>query len=108
MKAPRSSFYPSPKVDSAVVTIKPRNDTLQITDPSLFEDLVRSLFTQRRRKLNTVLRKYLESKYPPEFISLLSQLKIPEKRIFQMSPTELIELANEIACTVHESEMNEG
>lgn len=102
MKVPRSAFYPSPKVDSALVTIKPRKDTLQIRDQSLFEDLVRSLFTQRRRRLNTVLRKYLENKYPARPSSLLSQLKIPEKRIFQMSPTELVELANEIACTLHE------
>jgi 16S rRNA (adenine1518-N6/adenine1519-N6)-dimethyltransferase len=102
MKAPRSAFYPSPKVDSALVTIKPRDDNLQIRDPSLFEDLVRSLFTQRRRRLNTVLSKYLEKKYPHRFNSLLSQLETPEKRVFQMSPTELVELANEIACTLHE------
>lgn len=102
MKAPRSAFYPSPRVDSAVVTIKPRNDTLQIRDPSLFEDLVRSLFTQRRRRLNTVLRKYLEKKYPPGFSSLFSQLETTEKRVFQMTPTELVELANEIACALHE------
>lgn len=102
MKASRSAFYPSPKVDSALVTIKPRKDTLQIRDPLLFEDLVRSLFTQRRRRLNTVLKKYFENKYPPGFTSLLSQIETPEKRVFQMSPTELVELANKIACTLHE------
>ena len=96
MKAPRSAFYPSPKVDSALITITPRNYTVQINDPSLFEDLVRSLFSQRRRKLSTVLRKYLENKYPSSFSSVLSQLIIPEKRVYQMNPNELIELANEI------------
>lgn len=96
MKVPRSAFYPSPRVDSALLTIKPRNDTLQIKDASLFEDLVRSLFTQRRRRLNTVLRRYFEDKYQPGFSSLLSQIETPEKRVFQTSPTELVELANEI------------
>ena len=96
MKVPRSAFYPSPRVDSALVRIKPKDDVLQIRDPALLEDLVRSLFTQRRRRLNKVLRKYLESRYPLTFSSLISQLEVPEKRIFQMSPIELVELANEI------------
>ena len=102
MKVPRSAFYPSPKVDSALVTIKPRLDALQIRDPSLFEDLVRSLFTQRRRRLNSVLRKYLEKKWPSGFDSLLPQLETSEKRVFQVTPRELAELANEIACILHE------
>ena len=102
MKVPRSAFYPSPKVDSALIVIKPRTDLLHIRDPSLFEDLVRSLFTQRRRKLNTVLRKYIERTYPARIGSLLSQLDMPEKRVFQMSPTELVELANQITYTLQE------
>jgi len=102
MKVPRSAFYPSPRVDSALVRTKLRDDVLQIRDPALLEDLVRSLFTQRRRRLNKVLRKYLESRYPIAFSSLISQLKIPEKRVFQMSPTELVELANEITYTLQE------
>ena len=102
MKVPRSAFYPSPRVDSALVRIKFRDDVLQIRNPALLEDLVRSLFTQRRRRLNKVLRKYLESRYPIAFSSLISQLEIPEKRVFQMSPTELVELANEITYTLQE------
>jgi len=98
MKVPRSAFYPSPKVDSALLTIKPKNDTLQIKDASLFEDLVRSLFTQRRRRLNTVLRRYFMDRYQPGLSSLLSQIETPEKRVFQTTPTELVKLANEISC----------
>jgi 16S rRNA (adenine1518-N6/adenine1519-N6)-dimethyltransferase len=107
MKVPRSAFYPSPRVDSTLVTIKPRSEFLQIRDPSLLEDLVRSLFTQRRRRLSTVLKKYLERKYPLTHSALFTQLKIPERRVFQMSPTQLVELANEIACN-SEGEMDEG
>jgi len=103
MKVPRSAFYPSPRVDSALVTIKPRDDLIQkIRNPALLEDLVRSLFTQRRRRLNKVLKKYIESRYPHGSNSILSQIKVPEKRVFQMNPTELVELANEIARTLRE------
>jgi len=103
MKVPRSAFYPSPRVDSALVTIKPRDDpSSKITDPALLEDLVRSIFTQRRRRLSNVLRKYLENRYPREFNSKLSQLNVPEKRVYQMDPTELVSLANEIADSLRE------
>jgi 16S rRNA (adenine1518-N6/adenine1519-N6)-dimethyltransferase len=103
-KVPRSAFYPSPKVDSALVTIKPRNDPLQIRDPSVFEDLVRSLFSQRRRKVRTVLAKYLESRHSLRSSSMLLQLNVPpEKRVFQMTPTELVDLANQIAYTIEEA-----
>jgi 16S rRNA (adenine1518-N6/adenine1519-N6)-dimethyltransferase len=101
-KVPRSAFYPSPKVDSAVVTITPRTEPLQIRNPIFFEDLVRSLFTQRRRKLKTVLTKYLESRDSHRFSSMLSQLNILEKRVFQMSPSELVDLANQISYTLEE------
>ena len=30
MKVPRTAFYPKPKVDSAIVTIKPRTEPLAI------------------------------------------------------------------------------
>jgi len=105
MNVPRSAFYPSPRVDSALVTIKPRDDLIRkIGNPALLDDLVRSLFTQRRRKLNKVLEKYIESRHPLKFNSILSELKVPEKRVFQMSPTELVELANEITLTFQEVE----
>jgi len=99
-KVSRSVFYPSPRVDSAIVMIKPRNDPLQVKDPSVFEDLVRSLFTQRRRRLKGVLTKYLERKYLQRFSSMLPHLTILEKRVFQMSPRELVDLANQIAYTL--------
>jgi len=105
MKVPRTAFYPSPRIDSALVEIKPRDDLIRkIRNPALLEDLVRSLFTQRRRRLNKVLKTYIESRYPLKFNFIFSQLKIPEKRVFQMNPTELVELANEITCTLREVE----
>lgn len=97
MKAPRTAFYPMPKVDSAIVTIKPRKDPLAIENPLIFEDLVRFLFTQRRRKLRGVLTRYLRKRLPTKTDSILSQITFLEKRIFQISPTELAGLSNQVA-----------
>ena len=97
VKVPQSAFYPMPKVDSAIVTIKPRINRPPIIDKSGFEELVRVLFTQRRRKLDAVLSKYLRNKWPSMVKSILADVPILEKRIFQISPPELADLSNLIA-----------
>jgi len=95
----RSAFYPRPKVDSALVTITPIKESF-VKDTKMFEDIVRSLFTQRRRKLGTVLSKYLERSYPKQSDRILKQIMIPEKRVYEATPHELAALSNEIADTV--------
>ena len=94
---PRSAFYPSPKVDSAIVRIQPKAPDLPIKDQKTFNELVRALFTQRRRKLRGVLKKYLKETYPTEMNEILMRTSFLEKRIFTIAPLELIELSNIIS-----------
>ena len=56
----RSAFYPQPRVDSALVTIMPTIEP-PMKNRALFEDLVRVLFTQRRRRLLGVLTRHLSA-----------------------------------------------
>jgi 16S rRNA (adenine1518-N6/adenine1519-N6)-dimethyltransferase len=92
----RSAFYPRPKVDSALVTITPIKESF-IRDRKVFEDIVRVLFTQRRRKLRTVLRKYLERCYPEQSDLILKRVMVPEKRIYEITAPELVAMSNQIA-----------
>ena len=97
IRVPRSAFYPSPKVDSAIVRIEPQTPDLLIKDQRTFNELVRSLFTQRRRKLRGVLKKYLKETYPTEMNEILVRTSFLEKRIFEIAPLELIGLSNIIS-----------
>ncbi len=97
IRVPRSAFYPSPKVDSAIVRIEPQSPDLLIKDQRTFNELVRSLFTQRRRKLRGVLKKYLKKTYPTEMNEILIRTSFLEKRIFEIAPLELIGLSNIIS-----------
>jgi 16S rRNA (adenine1518-N6/adenine1519-N6)-dimethyltransferase len=97
IRVPRSAFYPSPKVDSAIVRIEPQTPDLLIKDQRIFNELVRSLFTQRRRKLRGVLKKYLKETYPTEMNEILIRTSFLEKRIFEIAPLELIGLSNIIS-----------
>ncbi len=56
-KVPKSRFWPSPKVDSAIVKLKPRPPPFRVEDEKLFFHLVDILFQHRRKKIGTVLKK---------------------------------------------------
>lgn len=99
-KVPRSAFYPKPRVDSALVTIEPMKEEPPIKNRTLFVDLVRFLFTQRRRRLRGVLTRYLKSRYPERLSTVLQGVSLLEKRIFEVTPQELMSLSNEIADKV--------
>jgi 16S rRNA (adenine1518-N6/adenine1519-N6)-dimethyltransferase len=104
----RSAFYPKPRVDSAIVKIKPRTDPLPIHDEFVFEDLVRFLFTQRRRRLRRVLTRYLENTPPPIMTSILKQVNILERRIFQITPRELVDLSNQVKYAQEEGHQTDS
>jgi 16S rRNA (adenine1518-N6/adenine1519-N6)-dimethyltransferase len=99
-RVPASSFYPQPRVDSALVTIRPALPVLQILDPKIFEDLVRTLFTQRRRKLRGVLSRYLTIKHDTIKERVFSEMDLSEKRVYELTPTEFISLSNLIADAI--------
>jgi 16S rRNA (adenine1518-N6/adenine1519-N6)-dimethyltransferase len=95
-QVPPSAFYPSPKVDSSIVRIEPLKDLPAIEDKAFFVDLVRVLFTQRRRRLKKVLINYLSQQYQEYINEISASIDVPEKRVFEMSSQELMHLSNQI------------
>ncbi|MBS7622946.1 ribosomal RNA small subunit methyltransferase A [Candidatus Bathyarchaeota archaeon] len=91
---PAESFTPRPKVDSAVVRITPK-ESPQTVDEDLFTDLVRGLFTQRRRMLRRSLRNYLRQRLHslPEWID---GFEVPDKRVYQASLEEFEKIARDL------------
>ena len=55
LRLPPGAFRPAPAVRSAVVALRFRPPVRLPRDPALFEALVRSLFTQRRKQAGTAL-----------------------------------------------------
>jgi 16S rRNA (adenine1518-N6/adenine1519-N6)-dimethyltransferase len=55
-KIPSSVFFPVPEVDSAIVRVTPRQEeSLEIFDNELFQEFVRTGFSQRRKQLRKLL-----------------------------------------------------
>ena len=98
----RSAFYPRPRVDSALVTIVPIIEP-PLKDRALFEDLVRALFTQRRRRLWGVLTRHLKRRYPDKSDHILKQITLLEKRIYETTPREFVMLSDQIAAALIEN-----
>jgi 16S rRNA (adenine1518-N6/adenine1519-N6)-dimethyltransferase len=58
LSLPPGAFRPSPKVHSTVLGLTFRPPAVTLSDPELFERMVRSMFTQRRKTLANALRPF--------------------------------------------------
>jgi 16S rRNA (adenine1518-N6/adenine1519-N6)-dimethyltransferase len=96
---PKSAFYPAPKVDSAIATIHPIHGHTPSND-SVLEDLVRALFTQRRRKLRGVLSRYVTANYGGKGDEILAKVDYDDKRVYELTPADFIRLSDTIADAI--------
>jgi 16S rRNA (adenine1518-N6/adenine1519-N6)-dimethyltransferase len=53
---PREAFDPQPRVQSAVVRLRPREPDYEVGDEAFFLDFVKALFTQRRKTTRNAIR----------------------------------------------------
>jgi 16S rRNA (adenine1518-N6/adenine1519-N6)-dimethyltransferase len=98
MEIPRSSFEPKPKVDSALVELVPKSYRGDV-DVEVFGEMVRAIFTQRRRLVRGSLFHFLKLKFGADKAkSILRNLTIPDSRVYEMSINQLEELAIQLAA----------
>ncbi len=93
MDIPRESFEPKPKVDSVLIALEPRGSRSNV-DETVLGEMVRAIFTQRRRLLRGALFHFLKLKIGPEKArTILSTLNLPNSRVYQLSIKELEDVA---------------
>jgi len=96
-RMPPTVFWPRPKVDSAVVKIRPRPDKrAAIMDRSFYHDMVRRVFHHRRKLLRGVVcgmyRKQLQKS---QVDGVMSRLQMSaETRAEELEPSQLVTLSN--------------
>ena len=87
-------FYPPPKVDSAVVRLRPRQLLPATRDPSRLEALVKMGFAAKRKMLRNNLQGIVDR---DRLTQLLEQLKVnPQARAEDLSVAQWVALANEL------------
>ncbi len=90
---PKWMFYPQPAVNSVVVLLKPKKpQPFTLKNEELFKRLVRSLFTQRNRKVRNAISCFLKSER--------SEMVVPfcDERVRELAPEDFGALANAL-CT---------
>ena len=93
----RGSFKPAPKVDSAVVVIRREKPKVPVRSERIFSELVRFMFTQRRKKAKKVLRQYLETSRGHTNLTNQAFSFPPDVRVFQLRVSDFEQLSNEIS-----------
>jgi 16S rRNA (adenine1518-N6/adenine1519-N6)-dimethyltransferase len=89
----RRSFRPVPRVDSVLLRITPKQHVAEL-DEMVFAELVRGVFTQRRRLLKSALAHYLRLKYGrAKGMAVLSRLSLSDNRVYQLTIGELENLS---------------
>jgi 16S rRNA (adenine1518-N6/adenine1519-N6)-dimethyltransferase len=91
---PAGAFYPPPKVDSAVVRLRPRPLEILANDPRRLENLVKLGFGSKRKMLRNNLQSVIDR---DRLTQILEQLEInPQARAEDISTQQWVTLANEV------------
>jgi 16S rRNA (adenine1518-N6/adenine1519-N6)-dimethyltransferase len=95
---PRTMFYPLPDVDSMMVRLKPRDPPFQVEDEKTFFELVRTLFTQRNKKVRNALIPFLRKSEitRKEAVELADSTVYSAKRVRELAPEDFGILTNEL------------
>jgi 16S rRNA (adenine1518-N6/adenine1519-N6)-dimethyltransferase len=89
---PPGAFRPPPKVDSAIVRMVPRPpQSIGVTDPRMFSDVVKAAFSQRRKTLRNALSQVADG----DFIRAAGI--DPTDRAEAVAVAQFVQLANNLA-----------
>jgi 16S rRNA (adenine1518-N6/adenine1519-N6)-dimethyltransferase len=93
---PRTMFYPPPDVDSMMVRLKPRAAPFHVDNEETFFELVRTLFTQRNKKVRNGLIPFLRKRElsKEEAVELADSMVYSAKRVRELAPEDFGILTN--------------
>ena len=91
---PAKAFYPPPKVDSAVIRLRPQPIEIPAQNPRLLETLVKVGFSSKRKMLRNNLKGIIDTS---NLTQLLEQLEInPQSRAEDLSVEDWVKLSNHL------------
>ena len=95
---PKDMFYPSPKVDSVVVSLKPlSNKPFEVKNAALLLRMTKWLFTQRNKKLAKALSPFIRDNFKlnkNDAAQLAQSLPCHDRRARELSPKDFGAIAN--------------
>lgn len=95
---PPGAFRPAPKVHSAVVQLRFRAPAVALRDETVFDQMVRSIFTQRRKTLGNALAPFAAGRGVDARDALDAAGLDPRRRAETLTLAELARLADRLAA----------
>lgn len=94
-RVPRTAFDPQPAVDSAIVRLLPRPAPYDVGDETFFLDLVKAVFTQRRKTLRNAIRNtgHISGIDEPEAVIERVDADLLDQRPEEIPPATFAEVA---------------
>jgi 16S rRNA (adenine1518-N6/adenine1519-N6)-dimethyltransferase len=93
---PGEAFFPPPDVDACIVGLKPRSvPPFYVKNEKIFHELVRTLFTQRNRKVRNAIAECLAKTGKEEILA--DSLLFHDKRVRELAPEDFGAIANELS-----------
>ena len=93
---PATAFHPRPKVDSALVRLRPTDRIGSVKDPVFFDKVVEALFSQRRKKLKNTLSTWGIRLFGTRHKMDLSGVPYGDRRPEELSLDQMMELVEEL------------
>ncbi len=95
-KVPNDSFYPPPKVQSAILELIPRKPPFKVIDEKFFNVITQKLFIRKNRKVKKMLQNYLETKNlsKHEIGLIIKDLPYQDMRVRNLPPEAFAEISN--------------
>jgi 16S rRNA (adenine1518-N6/adenine1519-N6)-dimethyltransferase len=97
-EVPKDMFYPSPEVSSIILRLTPhKTNPFAVKDEACFVRMVKSLFTERNKKLAKALSPFLRSNFKlskQDAGKIAQTLPFHDKRVRELSPNEFGVIAN--------------
>lgn len=89
---PAKAFYPPPKVDSAIIRLRPQAPAIMAREPERLDELVRLGFATRRKMLRNNLQEIIERE---ELAEILTELGAdPQARAEELTLAQWVTLSN--------------
>jgi 16S rRNA (adenine1518-N6/adenine1519-N6)-dimethyltransferase len=90
---PPGAFSPPPRVSSAIVGLRPRRFPFEVKETERYYDIVRLLFSHRRKMIGTTVRRQFE--LPPG-----TNIPFERQRVEELTPEEIGKISDFISGTM--------
>jgi len=101
---PKEFFWPTPKVNSMIVRLKPRKPPFHVENEESFFNFVRAVFTQKNKKLRNAVKTFFSSINISRSIyaQLTNSIPFHYRRVREMSPEEIALVFNDLVKRLRE------